>query len=115
MMTESAAATELSVYQAVAAKTAEMLEAAKEQDLARLEKLSDERDLLMHTLQQMATPALNPVARDQKAHLITEILAQETTLQSTVATWRRHISGLMRINRVQRTLSVAYTPETTPT
>jgi len=110
MITAPLAITELKLYQALAAKTEEMLRAANEQEFPSLIKLSAEQGEILDALQALSPSVLSPAAKDHKMRLLAEILAQEQLLECAVNQWHRQVSGQMRINRVRISLTDAYSP-----
>jgi hypothetical protein len=101
---------ELLLYQALAAKTGEMLLAANAQESDTLIKLSAEQGEILDALKALSPSVLSPAALDHKARLLAEILAEEKRLESAISSWHRQISGQMRINRVRISLTDAYSP-----
>ncbi|WP_194270124.1 flagellar protein FliT [Candidatus Methylospira mobilis] len=110
MITAPLAITELKLYQALAAKTGEMLEAANAQEFSSVVKLSAEQGEILDALQALSPSVLSPAAKDHKMRLLAEILAQEKLLECAVNQWHRQVSGQMRINRVRISLTDAYSP-----
>ena len=101
---------EIALYEAIAATTGRMLDAARQNNWERLGELESRCSSLVQDLKDNPSPLLTGVLRDRKLELINQALDNHRAIRDVVDTWRAQLSSLISNTRTARKLSDAYFP-----
>ncbi len=99
----------LSLYQAMAELTGQMVTAAGESDWERLVLLEQRCARHVQTLREHEpAQALSGAGRQKKIDLIKQLLADDRAIRDLTAPWMRHLSALINNTGTERRLAHAY-------
>jgi flagellar protein FliT len=99
----------ISLYEAVADITHQMLTAARDADWEQLAALESRCASHVATLKQDEPLApLTGVVREQKVRIIKQILAHDREIRNITEPWMEHLAALINSTNVERKLSKVY-------
>jgi len=99
----------LEVYEKVSIITADMLQAARQEDSELLEKLESDCSAQVNTLRLHDTTTELPIElRQRKISIIKQILADDRAIRDLTEPWMQQLSKLMNSSKNSRQLSDSY-------
>lgn len=99
----------IQTYESILAVTAEMLEAARNNDWDRLvEREQHCRDLVGRLMQAREPAPLDPASRKRKAQIIRQVLADDAAIRDLTQPWMARLQHLMTSTSQERRLNTAY-------